>query len=82
MCHYDDVLATFELHDDGLKTDDNVSITLTSSIPIIVLVFVSGLEVFWIPVFDLLISKAITNARIELVKCFPFKFIIAFVGSG
>jgi hypothetical protein len=34
----EDVLLTFELHDDGLKSDDDVSIRFSSSVSVVVLV--------------------------------------------
>lgn len=66
-----DVLATLELHDDGLKTDDDVPVALTAKIAIVVFVCVSRLEVGGILLLDLGICETIADAAVELVKCFP-----------
>ena len=82
MCHNNDILAPLELHNDGLETYDNVTIGFTTSIAVIVFVVVTGPKIFGILVCDLLIGKAVADARVELVEGFPFEFAVAGGGVG
>ena len=74
MCHNDDVLASFHLHDDRFETDDNVAVGFAAAVTVVVFVVVAGAEIFRVAVCDLLIGEAVAYAGVELVKGFPFKF--------
>jgi hypothetical protein len=49
---------------------------LTSEVSIIVLVFIAGLEVFWILLLNVCIGQAIANTRVELIEGFPAEFFV------
>lgn len=51
----DNVLTSLQFHDDGFEADDHITIRFASTIAIIILVIIAGLEVFRILVCDLLI---------------------------
>lgn len=78
----DDVLATLELHDDGLEPDDHVAVRLPAAVAVVVLVVVARLEVFRVAVRDLLVREAVAEARVELVQRLPFEFVVALWGRG
>lgn len=72
----EDVLTPLELHDDGLKTDNNVAIRLSAAISVIVLVFIARSEILGVAVLNLLIRQAVTDARIKLVKGLPLQLVV------
>lgn len=78
MRNNDDVLASFQLHDDGLQPDDDVSVAFAPAISVIVLVIIPSLEIFRIPLFNFRISKAVADARVEFIQGFPFELGVAF----
>ena len=57
MCDDENVLTTFELHDDGFKANDHVSIGFAASISIVEFVFITGCEVFGEVLFDFSILR-------------------------
>lgn len=67
----EDILAALQLHDDGLQADHHVAVAFTSTIPVVVLVFVACLEVIRMKVRYLLIRHAVANASVELVEGLP-----------
>lgn len=72
----EDVLATLELHDDGLETDDDVAVRFAAAVSVVVLVIVAGGEVLGEAVLDLLVCQAIADAGIELVQGLPLQLIV------
>jgi hypothetical protein len=72
----EDVLAALELHDDGLKTDDDVAVRLAAAVSVVVLVLVAGGEVLGEAVLDLLVRQAIADAGIELIQGLPLQLIV------
>ena len=82
MGHDDDILAAFEFHDDGLQSDDHVTIGFPAPVTIVVLVVVSRFEIFRVLVRNLLICQAVARAGIQFVQGFPFEFVIAFWRRG
>lgn len=77
VSHDDDIFAPLQLHDDGFKAYDNVSVAFATAIPVVVFVVIPGLEVFGIPLLDLGVGKTITNARVDLIQSLPFKLVVA-----
>ena len=77
-----DVFATFEFHDYGFETDDDVAVGFTAAVAVVIFVVVAGLEVFGVAVGYFLVGEAVANARVELVEGFPFEFVVAFGGGG
>lgn len=75
--HDDDVLATLELHDDGLQADDDVTVRLTATVAVVVLVFVAGGEVLRVLVGDFLVSEAVADARVQFVEGLPLQLLEA-----
>lgn len=82
MRHDDDILTAFQLHDDGLESDDHIAIGFPAAVAVIVFVVVSGFEVFGVLVGDLLVGEAVACARVEFVEGFPFELVVAFGGGG
>lgn len=78
----DDILAAFELHDDGFQANDDVAIALAAPVPIIILVIISGPKILRVAIRNLLIRKPITDPRVELIEGLPLEFIVAFRGGG
>ena len=62
-----DILSTFQLHDDWLQPNDNVTIGFAAEVAIVVLVFISGAEVLGVTFFDFGVGEAVTDAAVELV---------------
>lgn len=73
----DDILASLEFHDDRLKSDHDVSVAFSASVPIIVFVIIPGLEIFRVLIGNLLVGETITYTRIKLVQRLPLKLIVA-----
>lgn len=73
MRNNDDVLASFQLHDDRLQADDDVSIAFAPAISVVVLVIVPSLKVFRVPLFNFRIRKAVADAGVKFVQGFPFE---------
>lgn len=82
VCHNNDVLAPFQLHNDRFKTDDNIAVGFATAVAVIVFVLVAGTEIFRVAVCDLLVGEAVADAGVELVEGFPFKLAIAGGGGG
>ena len=82
MRHDDDILAAFQLHDDGLKSDDHVAIGFSAAVAIVVFIVVSRFEVFGVAVRNLLVRQAVANARVQFVQGFPFELVVAFWRCG
>ena len=78
MRHDNNVLAAFELHDDGLQAYDDVAIALTAAVPVVVLVVVARLEVFGVLVGDFLVGETVADTRVEFIESFPFKLVVTF----
>lgn len=78
MRHDDDILTAFQLHDDGLESDDDVTIGFAAAVAVIVFVVVPRFEVFGVLVCDLLVREAVAGAGVELVEGFPFELVVAF----
>ncbi len=74
VCHNNNVLASFQLHDDRFETNDNVTIGFAAAVAIVVFVVVAGSEIFRVAICDLLIGETVAYAGVELVKGFPFQF--------
>lgn len=47
MSHDEDVFATLQLHDDGFKADDDVTVGLAAEVPVIVFIFIALAEILW-----------------------------------
>lgn len=75
MSDNEDVLRALQLHDDGLKADDNIAIGLAAGVTVVVLVVIAGLEILRVTVLDFAIGETITNSRIKLVEGFPFELL-------
>lgn len=82
MRHDDDVLAAFQLHDDGLEADHDVAVGLPAPVAVIVFVVVARAEVFRVAVFDFLVREPIAHAAVEFVQRFPFQFRVALRRGG
>ena len=82
MRHNDDILAPFQLHDNGFKPYNHIPIALPAPVAIIVLVVVSRAEVLGVAVGDLLVGEAVADARVEFVQSLPFELVVAFGGGG
>ncbi len=80
MRHDNDIFASFQLHDDGFQTDNDIAIAFAASVSVIVFVVVAGFEVFGVLSFDFGVGEAIADARVEFVEGFPFEFVVAFGG--
>ena len=80
--HDDDILAAFEFHDDGFEADDDVAVGFAASVTVVVLVVITGAEVFGVAVGYFLVGERVTDARVELVEGFPFEFGVALWGGG
>lgn len=81
MSDDDDVLASLQLHDDRLKPDDHVAITLPASVAIVVFIVITGPEVFRVLVGNFLVRQPIADAGIKLVESFPFQFVVTILRS-
>lgn len=76
LVRYDqNVLATLELHDDGLQSDNDVAVTLAATVPVVVLVVVARLEVVRVPIGDLLIRQAVAYPGVKLIQSLPFELV-------
>lgn len=64
VCNDENILASFQLHDDGLKSNNNVTVRLAASITVVILVLVAGGEIFGIPILDFLVCQAVANSRV------------------
>ncbi len=80
MRHDDDVLAAFQFHDDRLQSDDDVAIGFSAPVAIVVFVVVSRFEIFGVSVRNLLVGKAVADARVQFVQGFPFELVVSFGG--
>ena len=78
----DDVLAPFELHDDGFEADDDVAVGLAAPVAVVVLVVVARLEVFRVAVRNVLVREAVADARVQLVQGLPLELVVALWGGG
>jgi len=82
MANDEDITLSFQLHNNGLKTNDNISVGFTTSVSVVEFILISTLVVFWVfllncqtdstPVaynahLDLLVCHAVTYTCIELV---------------
>jgi hypothetical protein len=68
LVSYDqDVFAALQLHDDGLKTNDDITITLSTTVTVIIFVIVAGDKIFGISLLDLRIGHAITNTGVKFI---------------
>ena len=52
-----DILTPLQFHDDGFEPDDHVTVGLASSVAVVVLVVVAGLEVFGVFLGDFLVLQ-------------------------
>ena len=80
--HDDDVLAPFQLHDDGFEADDDVAVGFPAPVSVIVLVVVARFEVFGVAVGDFLVREAVADARVQFVQGLPFQLVVALWGGG
>jgi hypothetical protein len=71
-----DILTALKLHDDGLQSDDHVAVRLAASVAVVVLVLVTGLEVLWVAVLDLLVCHAVAEAGVQLVQRLPLELVV------
>jgi hypothetical protein len=62
-----DVFAALKFHDDGFQADDDVAIRLAAEVAVVVLVFITGLEVGWVLLCNILVSETVADSRVELV---------------
>lgn len=69
----DDVFAALEFHDNRLQADDHVAVRFAAAIPVIILVFVARLEIFRVPLRNVLVRKAVAHPAVEFVKRFPLQ---------
>src|SRR5271170_5670449 len=76
------VLLSFQFHNNGFQSNDNISVTLSPAIPVIELVGVTVAEIFGEFFFDLFVGHAIADTGIELVESFPLEFIVRQTFSG
>ena len=74
----DNILGSFQLHDDRFQANHNITIRFAAAVPIVELVLVTLNEVFRIHVLDFLVRHAVANASIELVEGFPLQLVIVF----
>ena len=81
MRHNDDVLAAFELHDNGFEPNDNVAVRFPAPIAVIILVVVARLEVFRVAVRNVLVREAVADARVQFVQGLPLELVVA-LGRG
>ena len=77
MRHDNNVFASFQFHDDGLQTYNDVAIALATAITVIILVIITRLKVLRILVSDFLVSETVADTRIKLVQSLPFEFVVA-----
>ena len=78
----DDVLAPFQLHDDGFEPDDDVAVGFPAPVAVVVLVVVARLEVFRVAVRNVLVREAVADARVQFVQGLPFELVVALWGGG
>lgn len=53
--HNQNVLATFQFHNDWLQANNNVTVRFSAGIPVVVLVFVAGNKVLGVTILDFLV---------------------------
>lgn len=71
----DDVVASLQLHDDWLQSNDHVTIGLSTPIPVIIFVLISRREILRIFLLDFTIRHPVAHARVQLVQSFPFELV-------
>lgn len=69
----DDILTALEFHDNGFQADNNIAVGLSSSVAVVILVFITGSKVFRVLLGDILVSKTVANTRVEFVQSLPFQ---------
>lgn len=73
----DDILTALEFHYDGFQADDNIAVGLSSSVAVVILVFITGRKVIGVLYGDILVSKTVANARVEFIQSLPFQLLKA-----
>jgi hypothetical protein len=61
MSDDEDVLTTLQLHDDGLQTDDNITVALASAVAVVVFIIITSGEILGILLLDFGVGQAITH---------------------
>ena len=74
MRNNQDILTPFQFHDNWLESNDHVAVGFAAKVAVIVLVLIALGEVFGVLLLDLAVGEAVADARVELVKGFPFEF--------
>lgn len=72
----EDVLATLQLHNDGLEADDDVAVGLATQVAVVVLVCISALEVLGVTLFNLGVGQSVTDTRVELIEGLPGELLV------
>lgn len=72
----ENIFASLEFHNDGFQTNDHVAVRLSASVSVVILILISGLEVFRVLVLDFLVCKAVTDAGIQFVQSLPLQLVI------
>lgn len=75
--HDHDILTTLQFHDDWFQANDNIPVRLSSTVAVVVLVFVSSCEVIGVLLGNILVSEPVANTGVEFVQSLPFKFLKA-----
>lgn len=70
------VFRAFQLHDDGLKSDNYIAVRLSSGVAIVVLVLVTSREICRVQSVDLLVSEAIAQPRTKFIQGLPLKLLV------
>ena len=70
-----DVFAPFQLHNDGLKSNDNIPVRFASKIPVVVLIFITLAEILWVLFFNLAISESVAHSRVQFIQSFPLQLL-------
>lgn len=76
MSNDENILTALQLHDDGLKTNNNITVGLSATIAVVVFIIVTGGKVLRELFLDFGVCETITDTSIKLIKSLPLKLII------
>jgi len=76
MTYHQYILLSFQFHDNGFQSNDNVSVTLSPTVSIVELVGITIAEIFGEFFFDFFVRHAIADTGVELVEGFPLEFVV------
>lgn len=71
MSYNENVFASFQLHNYGLEANNHIAVRFTSSVAVIVFVFVTCSKVVRKSILDFLIGQSVADARVKFVQSFP-----------